>query len=271
MSTKSVRVIVSGASGRMGRMLVRAVTEARGMELAGATEHPGSESLGRDAGELAGIETLAVLLTDNIENCADADVVIDFTTPKATLAHARFAAEHGMRMVIGTTGFSAEQLDELKQVLADSSVVMAANYSVGVTLALNLIRQAAEVLGPDYDAEIFEAHHKHKVDAPSGTALAMGRALAEGRGVSLDAAAVYVREGMTGARKPGTIGFSVVRAGNIAGEHKAMFISEEERIEIGHVAADRMVFARGAARAAGWLNGRKPGWYDMRDVLGLGD
>ena len=264
-----VRVIVTGASGRMGRMLVRAVTEAKGLLLVGATERAGSEYLGRDAGELAGIETLAVTLTDNIENCAEADVVIDFTAPKASLAHAHFVAAQGMCMVIGTTGFTAEQLDELKQTLRDRPVIMAANYSVGVNLALNLIKQAAEVLGPDYDAEIYEAHHKHKVDAPSGTALAMGRSLAEGRGVDLEKIAVYAREGMTGAREKGAIGFAVVRAGNIVGDHKAMFISDEERIEIGHVAADRMVFAKGAARAAGWLNGQKSGWFDMRDVLGL--
>ncbi len=265
----SVRVIVTGASGRMGRMLVRAVTEANGMRLVGATERQGSEYLGRDAGELAGIETLAVTLTDNIENCPEADVVIDFTAPKATLEHARFVASHDMNIVIGTTGFTTEQLDELNQTLINSAAVMAANYSVGVNLALNLIRQTAEVLGPDYDAEIYEAHHKHKVDAPSGTALAMGHALAEGRGVSLEDAAVYAREGMTGAREKGSIGFAVVRAGNIVGDHKAMFISDEERIEIAHIAADRMVFAKGAARAAGWLNGQKPGWFDMRDVLGL--
>ena len=265
----NVRIIVTGASGRMGRMLVRAVTEAAGMQLVGATERQGSELLGRDAGELAGIETLAVTLTNNIENCPEADVVIDFTAPKATLDHARFAAENSISMVIGTTGFTTEQLTELQQTLSDTPTIMAANYSVGVNLALNLIRQAAEVLGPDYDAEIYEAHHKHKVDAPSGTALAMGRSLAEGRGVDLEKMAVYAREGMTGARKPGSIGFAVVRAGNIVGDHKAMFISDEERIEIGHVAADRMVFARGAARAASWLKSQQAGWYDMRDVLGL--
>lgn len=270
MGAENVRIIVTGASGRMGRMLVRAVTEAKGMQLAGATERSGSAYLGRDAGELAGIETLAVPLTDNIESCPEADVVIDFTTPEATLLHAGFVAERDMRMVIGTTGFSAAQLDELKQTLTGSSVVMAANYSVGVNLALQLIRKAAEVLGPDYDAEIYEAHHRHKVDAPSGTALAMGRSLADGRGVTLEDAAVYAREGITGVRQSGTIGFSVVRAGSIVGDHKVMFISDDERIEISHVAMDRMVFAKGATRAAGWLSGQNAGWFDMRDVLGLG-
>lgn len=271
MESDNVKIIVTGASGRMGRMLVRAVTESKGMQLAGATERSGSEYLGRDAGELAGTETLGVSIVSNIADISDADVVIDFTAPEASLAHARFAAEQDMRMVIGTTGFTADQLNELKQILKDSPTVMAANYSVGVNLALQLIKQAAVVLGPDYDAEIYEAHHKHKVDAPSGTALAMGRSLAEGRGVDLEKMAVYAREGITGARKNGSIGFAVVRAGNIVGDHKAMFISDEERIEIAHVAADRMVFAKGAARAATWLNSQKSGWYDMRDVLGLNE
>jgi 4-hydroxy-tetrahydrodipicolinate reductase len=269
MGGTMVKVIVTGASGRMGRMLVRAVSEAKGMELFGATERPGSEFVGRDAGEVAGIETLGVTIVNDISHLTGADVIIDFTAPEATLAHAHFAAANDVCMVIGTTGFSPVKLDELKTVLAETPTVMAANYSVGVNLALNLIKQAAEVLGPEYDAEIYEAHHKHKVDAPSGTALAMGQSLAEGRGVDLEQMAVYAREGITGARKAGTIGFSVVRAGNIVGDHKAMFISDEERIEIGHIAADRMVFARGAARAAGWLKSQRAGWYDMRDVLGL--
>ena len=263
------RVIVAGASGRMGRMLVRAVSEAEGARLVGASERPDSELIGHDAGELAGIGTLGVAVADDISSCAEADVLIDFTAPVATLAHAGFVAERGMAMVIGTTGLSSDQLQELKDALSGSAVVMAANYSVGVNLALNLIRQAAAVLGEDYDAEIFEAHHRYKVDAPSGTALAMGEALASGRGVELDQAAVYAREGITGERQAGSIGFSVVRGGNIVGEHKAMFIADEERIEINHIASDRMVFARGAVRAAGWLTGQAAGMYDMQDVLGL--
>ena len=266
-----LRVIVVGASGRMGRMLVRAVTEARGAVLAGATERAGSPFIGRDAGELAGVETLGISIVDHINDCAEADVLIDFTAPAATLQHAAFVAERGMGIVIGTTGFGAEQLQQLQDTLSNSAVVMAANYSIGVNLALNLIEKAAEVLGNDYDAEIFEAHHKHKVDAPSGTALAMGRSLAAGRGVELDDVAVYSREGITGARKPGTIGFSVVRGGNIVGEHETMFIADEERIEINHRASDRMVFARGAVRAAKWLSDQSSGWYDMQDVLNLRD
>jgi len=264
-----VRVIIAGASGRMGRMLVRAVTESLSTVLVGATERAGSEFLTRDAGELAGVETLGVRLLDDIESCAEADVIIDFTAPVATLNHACFAANAGMGMVIGTTGFSTEQMQQLQDTLSNSSVVMAANYSVGVNLALNLIEKTAQVLGNDYDAEIYEAHHKHKVDAPSGTALAMGKSLAAGRGVKLDDVAVLSREGITGARSPGTIGFSVVRGGNIVGEHQAMFIADEERIEINHIASDRMVFARGAVRAASWLSDQSSGWYDMQDVLGL--
>lgn len=264
-----LRVIVVGASGRMGRMLVRAVSEHPNMSLAGATERPGSAYIGRDTGEFAGVETLGVPLVDDITNCPEADLLIDFTAPAATLDHAAFVAARNMAMVIGTTGFDADQLRQLKQILADSPVVMAANYSVGVNLALSLIEHAAQVLGNDYDAEIFEAHHKHKVDAPSGTALAMGQALADGRNVNLDDVSVLSREGITGARKPGDIGFSVVRGGNIVGEHKAMFIADEERIEINHIASDRMVFARGAVRAGNWLSGQPAGWYDMQDVLGL--
>jgi 4-hydroxy-tetrahydrodipicolinate reductase len=253
----------------MGRMLVRAVIESGFADVVGTTERPGCEFVGRDAGELAGVETLDVALVDNIRACAEADVLIDFSAPAATLANATFVAERNMRMVIGTTGFEAEQLQQLQATLSGSPVVMAANYSVGVNLALNLIRQSAAVLDTDYDAEIFEAHHKHKVDAPSGTALAMGHALANGRGVKLDDVAVLSREGITGAREAGSIGFSVARGGNIVGEHKAMFIADEERIEINHIASDRMVFARGAVRAANWLMDQPAGFYDMQDVLGL--
>jgi len=264
-----MRVIVAGAGGRMGRMLVRAVTDAEDAMLAGASERPESALIGRDAGELAGTGSCGVTIVDEMAALPPADVLIDFTTPEASLAHARYVAGNGLAIVIGTTGHTPAQLRELYDILDSSPVVMAANFSVGVNLALRLIGQAARVLGEDYDAEIFEAHHRHKQDAPSGTALAMGRALAAGRGVDLKEKAVYVREGMTGARKPGSIGFSVMRAGAIVGEHKAMFVSDEERIEINHVATDRMVFARGAVRAAAWLMGRPAGWYGMDDVLGL--
>ncbi|MFQ5581096.1 MAG: 4-hydroxy-tetrahydrodipicolinate reductase [Mariprofundaceae bacterium] len=267
--SRNMRVIVTGASGRMGRMLVRAVADARGAELAGATERPGSEYIGQDVGEVAGIQTLGIAVTDDISSCGEADVLIDFTAPEACLTHAKFAAGRSLCMVIGTTGFAEAQLQVMQGVLRDVPVVMAANYSVGVNLALQLIRQAASVLGPEYDAEIYEAHHRHKVDAPSGTALAMGKSLAEGRGVDFDQVSVLSREGLTGERETGSIGFSVVRAGNIVGEHKAMFAADEERLEIGHIATDRMAFARGAVRAAAWINAQSAGWYDMQDVLGL--
>jgi len=264
-----MKVIVTGASGRMGKMLVKAVDVFDGAELVGATERSGSALLGADVGNVAGIGALGVNLVDDLNQCEKADVLIDFTAPEACLAHARFAAEHDMAMVIGTTGFEPSQMNEMKSILSHTPVVMAANYSVGVNLALNLIEQAAKVLGDDYDAEIYEAHHQHKVDAPSGTALAMGRALAEGREVALDDVATYAREGITGARETGSIGFSVVRGGNIVGDHKAMFIADEERIEINHFAQDRMVFAKGAVRAAHWLLQQDAGWFDMQDVLGL--
>jgi len=264
-----MRVIVTGASGRMGRMLVQAVSDLDDAELVGATERSGSEFLGRDAGELADAGTLGVMVSDDLDSLPEADVLIDFTTVAASLDHARYAAAHSIAMVVGTTGHSAEQLGALHKILAETPVVMATNYSVGVNLALQLIEQAAAVLGADYDAEIFEAHHRHKVDAPSGTALAMGRALASGRAADLEDVAVYSREGLTGSRKRGDIGFSVMRAGAIVGEHKTMFVADEERIEINHIATDRMVFARGAVRAAKWLQSQPVGWYDMGHVLDL--
>lgn len=266
-----MKTMITGAAGRMGTMLIRAVHADEGAVLTAAIERAGSSCIGENIGAISGVGCDSpVLLQDSLDAHAEVDVLIDFSAPEATLAHATFASEHGIPMVIGTTGFSADQLVELKLRLKDTSVVMAANYSVGVNLALTLIEQAARVLRAEsYDAELFEAHHRHKVDAPSGTALAMGHALASGRDVSLDDVAVYSREGITGARDEGSIGFSVMRAGNIVGDHKAMFVSDEERIEINHFATDRIVFAKGAVRAAKWLMGRPSGWYDMQDVLGI--
>jgi len=263
-----MKTIITGATGRMGTMLVRAIDADDNAVLATATERSDHPNIGKDAGLLAAVNA-AVLVTDTLSN-DDADVIIDFTAPEASLAHAAFAAQHGIAMVIGTTGFSPTQFSQLQETLKDTPVVMAANYSVGVNLALNLIEQAAHILQAEqYDAEIFEAHHRHKVDAPSGTALAMGQSLAKGREVALDDVAVYAREGITGARDQGSIGFSVMRAGNIVGEHHAMFISDEERIEIRHIATDRIVFAKGAVRAAHWLVAQSKGWYGMHDVLGI--
>lgn len=264
-----MRVIVAGSSGRMGQMLVRAASETEGVTLVGATEQAGSSQFGRDAGEVAGIGTSGVPIVTEASQLAPADVLIDFTAPSATLEHAALAAERGMRMVIGTTGFTDAQLEQLHNTLAASPTVMASNYSVGVNLALQLIREAAGVLGDDYDVEITEAHHRYKVDAPSGTALSIGKSVAEGRGIDFDKASVYTRQGLTGERRSGSIGFSVIRAGNIVGEHNAMFASPEERLEIRHVASDRMAFARGAVRAAVWLMDQPAGWYSMQDVLNL--
>ncbi|MFQ5355267.1 MAG: 4-hydroxy-tetrahydrodipicolinate reductase [Mariprofundaceae bacterium] len=261
------RVIVVGAAGRMGQSLIRAVTEQEGMRLVGATERQGSPMLGRDAGELTDVGALGIAIESDLRACSRADVLVDFTAPESTLAHARFAAEQGMRMVVGTTGFSSQQLDGLKSILTSVPVLMASNYSVGVNLTIELARRTASVLGPDYDAEIVDAHHRHKVDAPSGTALSLGESVAEGRGVSLEDKAVYARQGITGAREAGAIGFSVIRAGDIVGEHTVMFAGAGERLEIKHVATDRMTFAHGAIRGTKWLMDQNVGWYDMQDVL----
>lgn len=265
----TVRIIVVGAGGRMGKNLVRAIEAQSNMQLVGATERQSSSLLGADAGEIADAGTLGVPIHADLSSADEADVLLDFTAPEATIRHARFVADRKMRMVIGTTGFSPEQLAQLRSTLAGRAVLMASNYSVGINLALELARKSAAVLAADYDAEITEAHHHHKVDAPSGTALCLGKAVADGRNVQLDDVAVYARQGFTGPRKQGTIGFSVIRAGDIVGEHSLMFAGIGERLEIRHVATDRMTFANGAVRGARWLMNQTSGWYDMRNVLNL--
>jgi len=257
-----MHVAVVGAGGRMGTMLMRAIDARDDSQLVAASERAESSRLGAVVAD-------GVTIADQLRAADTIDVIIDFTAPEATLAHARFAAANNIAMVIGTTGFDADGLQQLRTLLTDQRVVMAANFSVGVNLALQLVQQTASVLGDDYDVEIVEAHHRYKVDAPSGTALALGRSVADGRGVDLQQCGVFSREGVTGARKQGDIGFAVVRAGNIVGDHATAFISDEEQIEIRHVAHDRMVFAKGALRAANWLTGQQPGWYSMADVLGL--
>ncbi|MDQ6964356.1 MAG: 4-hydroxy-tetrahydrodipicolinate reductase [Mariprofundales bacterium] len=257
-----MRVAVVGAGGRMGKMLIRAVAASGSGKLVAATERAGSPQLGVEVAD-------GVVVMDHLQIADSMDVVIDFTAPAATLQHAEFAAEHGVAMVIGTTGFDDRGLRQLRTTLAGQRVVMAANFSVGVNLALGLVEQTAAILGDDYDAEIVETHHRYKVDAPSGTALALGSSLAKGRGVDLKQHAVFSREGVTGARKRGDIGFSVVRAGSIVGDHSTLFISDEEQVEIRHVAHDRMVFAKGAVRAAEWLLSQPHGLYSMADVLGV--
>lgn len=264
------RIAVPGAAGRMGRNLIEACQRADGLQLGVATERPGHELLGNDAGVISGVGELGVVIDDDLEAAvARFDVLIDFTAPAATLAHLDICRRHGKRMVIGTTGFTPEQKQQISAAAREIGVVMAPNMSVGVNLCLKLLDMAARVLGDDVDIEIIEAHHRHKVDAPSGTALRMGEVVAAALGRNLGDCAVYGREGMTGARERKTIGFETIRAGDIVGEHTVMFAAEGERVEITHKASSRMTFAAGAVRAAGWLQQQPAGLYDMQAVLGL--
>ncbi|PZW49540.1 4-hydroxy-tetrahydrodipicolinate reductase [Pseudomonas sp. URMO17WK12:I2] len=265
-----MRIAVTGAAGRMGKNLIEAVHQADGVVLGAAVARPTSTLLGADAGELAGVGKLGVALSGSLESVLDGfDVLIDFTHPSVTLENLEICRRAGKAMVIGTTGFSAAE----KQLLIDAgkeiSIVFAANFSVGVNLCLKLLDTAARVLGDDVDIEVLEAHHRHKVDAPSGTALRMGEVVANALGRDLDKVAVYGREGQTGARARETIGFATVRAGDVVGDHTVLFAADGERVEITHKASSRMTFAKGAVRASSWLQGRSPQLYDMQDVLGL--
>ena len=264
------RVAVVGAGGRMGKSLVQAVNETEGLTLGAATERAGSPLLGRDAGELAGIEPLGVTLAASLESVTDDfDVVIDFTAPAATLDHVQVCRKAGKRMVIGTTGLNDVDKQQLADAGQEIGLVFAPNMSVGVNLCFKLLELAARVLGDSADVEIIEAHHRHKVDAPSGTALRMGEVVADTLGRDLNECAVYGREGQTGARDRQTIGFETIRAGDVVGEHSVWFAMEGERVEIAHKASSRMTFAHGAARAAGWIAAREKGLFDMQDVLDL--
>jgi len=263
-------IVVNGVSGRMGQMLVRLVAESKAVRLVGALERAGHDWLGRDVGAAMGSADLGVAVTDDaLEVMAKAQGVIDFTTPEATVALAELAAQARAVHVIGTTGLTDEDLVLIKAAARHATVVRAGNMSLGVNLLVQLTKKVAAALDEDFDIEVIEAHHRHKVDAPSGTALMLGEAAAEGRGVSLDAVKDSGRDGITGARKRGDIGFSAVRGGDIVGEHDVMFAADGERIVLRHMATDRAVFARGALKAALWGMGRKPGEYDMLDVLGL--
>lgn len=265
-----MRIGIAGCAGRMGRMLLQTVLATDGASLAGGIDRPGHEAVGVDLGTLAGTSAVGVVAGDDPAALfAASDVVIDFTAPASVLEHARLAAEQATALVVGTTGLEAVHRDALAHAGRTVPVVVAANMSVGVTLLLGLTRRVAELLGPDYDIEIVEMHHRHKVDAPSGTALALGNAAAEGRGVALADASVRVRDGQTGPRPAGAIGFATLRGGDVVGEHTVIFAAEGERIELTHRASSRTVFARGAVRAALWCAGRPPGVYSMRDVLGL--
>jgi 4-hydroxy-tetrahydrodipicolinate reductase len=254
----------------MGKTLVQVVHEAEGLVLGAATEYPQSGRIGMDAGDLAGIGGLGVKISGSLDEVADDfDVLIDFTTPAATMGHLDVCRRAGKRMVIGTTGLSDEQKASIDEAAKEIGIVFAPNMSVGVNLCFKLLDIAARVMGEDADIEIIEAHHRHKVDAPSGTALRMGEVVADALGRDLKACAVYGREGHTGARDRKSIGFETIRAGDVVGEHSVWFATEGERVEIVHKASSRMTFAKGAARAAAWVNAQERGRYDMQDVLGL--
>lgn len=266
------RIAVVGASGRMGLCLIRAAAFADKAELAVAASRPESLSIGKDAGELAGMSPLAVKVVDNLAAAVDQfDVLIDFTRPEPSLEFVEICRQAGKSIVIGTTGFTDEQKQRISDASRQVPIVMAPNMSVGVNLSLKLLEMAAKIMGDYTDIEIVEAHHRHKVDAPSGTALRMGEVIASTLGRDLKDCAIYGREGVTGERDRKTIGFSTIRAGDIVGEHTVMFADEGERIEITHKASSRMTFATGAVRAAIWLKDKPNGLYDMQDVLGLKD
>ncbi|WP_411728664.1 4-hydroxy-tetrahydrodipicolinate reductase [Methyloglobulus sp.] len=265
-----MRVAISGTSGRMGLTLIRAVTQSPALSLTVAIDRADSPVMGKDAGDIAGVGTAGVNITDNLAAVIDQfDVLIDFTRPDVTLDYLEHCRQAGKKMVIGTTGFSDAQKAQITKAAKEIAIMMAPNMSVGVNLSLKLLEMTAKVMGEYTDIEIVEAHHRHKVDAPSGTALRMGEVIAKTLQRDLKDCAVYGREGYTGERDRKTIGFSTIRAGDIVGEHTVMFADEGERVEITHKASSRMTFANGAVRAAIWLKDKESGLYDMQDVLGL--
>jgi len=266
-----IRIAVTGAAGRMGKFLVEAVQQNPNIKLTVALERPDSSLLGSDAGELAGVGKNGVKVTGDIRAVLnDFDVLIDFSVPAATLENVRACASANKKIVIGTTGFNPEQQQQLQKEMKGIAACKASNYSTGVNVCFKLLEMAAQVLGgEDYDIEVYEAHHRHKIDAPSGTALSMGEVVAKTLGRDLKNCAVYGREGQMGARNRNTIGFATVRGGDVVGDHTVSFMADGERIEITHKASSRMAFARGAVRAAAWLHNQKAGLYDMQDVLGL--
>ncbi|MGB0720927.1 MAG: 4-hydroxy-tetrahydrodipicolinate reductase [Gammaproteobacteria bacterium] len=264
------RIAIVGAGGRMGRTLIQAIEEVEGAELTAATEAPGSSLLGADAGEVAGVGRKGVVLVDDLAKVVDDfDVVIDFTIPAATAHHCSVCEQAGKHMVIGTTGLDDEQKAAISRVAGQRASVFAPNMSIGVNLCFKLAEMAAKALGDSVDIEIVEAHHRNKIDAPSGTALRLGEVVADALGRDLGECAVYGREGVTGVRDRQTIGFETIRAGDIVGEHTVMYVGSGERVEITHKASSRLTFASGAVRAALWCTSRDAGLYDMQDVLGL--
>lgn len=266
-----MRLIVAGAGGRMGRTLIRAISETPGATVAGALEAPGSELLGQDAGVLAGLPANGIELSCDLWSLSkEADGILDFTVPAATIANVAIAAQRGLVHVIGTTGLSASDNAVIRSVTSQAIVVQSGNMSLGVNLLAALVKQVAKSLDEDFDIEILEMHHKAKIDAPSGTAYLLGQAAAEGRGINLDQRSVRARDGYTGPRNPGDIGFATLRGGTVTGDHTVVFAGPYERIELAHKAEDRMIFARGALKAAMWAQNKKPGFYTMADVLGIG-
>lgn len=264
-----LRLAVAGASGRMGRMLVEAVLAAPDCELAGALDQPGSPAVGEDAAAFLGRQSGVRITADLAEGLSRAQVLIDFTRPEGTLAHLAACQANGVKLVIGTTGFSPGQKARITEAAGGLAIVMAPNMSVGVNVVLGLLAAAGKALDQGYDVEVIEAHHRHKVDAPSGTALAMGEAVARAQGRELKDCAVYAREGLTGERQPGSIGFAAIRGGDIIGDHTVLFAGTGERIEISHKASSRAGYAQGSLRAARFLANQSHGLFDMADVLGL--
>ncbi len=265
-----MKIGVVGCAGRMGRMLMETILSTDGTALAGGTEHTGNDAVGRDAGSLFGHGDTGTLVGDDPKALFDVcDTVIDFTVPMATVMHARLAADTGTALIVGTTGMDADQLAQLEAAAKQTVVVRAGNMSVGINMLMGLVEQVSGVLGENFDIEVVEMHHRHKVDAPSGTALMLGEAAATGRGVDLGDVSQRVRDGHTGPRKSGDIGFAALRGGDVVGDHTVIFAGEGERIEIAHKASSRTIYANGAIRAALWTAGREPGLYSMKDVLGF--
>lgn len=264
-----MKIAIAGATGRMGRMLIEAVINAPDLQLVGALEHSSCPQLGDDAGAFLGKKTGVEITADIAKALSDAQFLIDFTRPEGTMAHLAIAENTGTKMIIGTTGLSLDQIADLKKASEKLAIVFAPNMSVGVNVTFKLLEIAAKMLNQGYDIEIIEAHHRHKVDAPSGTALKMGEVIAEALGERLDDVAVYAREGHTGERKEGSIGFAAIRGGDIVGDHTVLFAGDGERIEISHKSSSRQSYAQGSLRAARFLQNQASGLYDMQDVLGL--
>jgi 4-hydroxy-tetrahydrodipicolinate reductase len=266
-----MRLVVTGAAGRMGRMLIRAILETPGVALTGALERPGGATLGQDAGVIAGMPAVGVVVTDDpLGVLLDADGIIDFSAPAATVEMAALAAQARIAHVIGTTGLEKDHLERIAAAARHAPIVRSGNMSLGINLLAQLVRAGAKALGEEFDIEIVEMHHRMKVDAPSGTALLLGEAAAEGRGIDLATHSARGRDGITGARKSGDIGFAALRGGSVIGDHSVIFAGAGERIVLSHLAEDRALFVGGALKAALWARGRKPGLYAMADVLGMG-